>query len=67
MPKASEVISTYVPKADAERIRARASAGDRTVAAEIRRALRAYLNDERRVVEPGAVKESPGRGRRETG
>lgn len=38
-------LSTYLAPADAEALRARAAAGDRSVAAEIRRAIRAYLTD----------------------
>jgi hypothetical protein len=44
-----QVITTYVPHPVADAIRARAEAGDRTIAAEVRRAVRVYLlEDERR-------------------
>lgn len=61
---ASVVLSTWVPRADADDLRSRAAAGDRTVAAEIRRALRVYLNDERRATTPAVVQEPGGRSRR---
>lgn len=61
-------LATYLSPADAATLRARAEAADRSIAAEIRRALRGYLqNDERRVYEPGAVKESPRQGRHASG
>jgi plasmid stability protein len=44
---ARQVISTWVSSEDADVIRARAAAADRTVAAEVRRALREYLQNER--------------------
>lgn len=40
------VISTVLPPTEAEVVRARAEEADRTVAAELRRALRAYLASE---------------------
>ena len=55
------VLSTYLSSPDATALRARAAAADRSVAAELRRALRVYLqNDERRALEPGAVEASRG-------
>lgn len=36
-------LSTYLPPPEAEQLRARAAAADRTPAAEIRRALRAWM------------------------
>ena len=41
-------ISTYLPPSTAALLSKRASAGEQNVAAEIRLALRAHLNDERR-------------------
>jgi hypothetical protein len=40
MPKAGVVLSVYVSPADAALLRARASHGDRTISAEVRRILR---------------------------
>lgn len=59
------VLSTYLAPPDAAAVRARARAADRTVAAEIRRAVRAYLSteDERRPGKSGAVTDSAGQGR----
>lgn len=43
-----QVLSTVLDPAEASQVRTRAAAGDRSVAAEIRRALRGYFqNDER--------------------
>lgn len=39
-----EVVSTWLPHADAAALRARAAAADRSIAAELRRALRPYLS-----------------------
>jgi plasmid stability protein len=36
-------LSTYVARAEADTLRERAAHGDRSVAAEIRRAIRSYL------------------------
>lgn len=47
MPREAVVLATYLPPAEADAIRQRAAAGDRSVAAELRRAVRGYLNDER--------------------
>lgn len=38
------VLSTYLDRADADAIRARADEADRSVAAELRRSVRAYLS-----------------------
>jgi hypothetical protein len=38
------VVSTYLPVRDAERLRSRAAAADRSVAAEVRRVVQAYLS-----------------------
>ncbi len=52
----SVTLSTYLEPEEAELVRARARAGDRSVAAELRRLLRPYLqNDARPADEPGAV------------
>lgn len=52
-------LATYLSPADAQMLRARAAAADRSVAAELRRLIRAGLkNDERRPARAGAVKES---------
>jgi plasmid stability protein len=57
-------LATWLPPREAENLRARAAAADRSIAAEIRRALRLQLqNDERRAEGPDVVQESPGRGR----
>ena len=39
------VVASYLPAADAAILRERAEAGDRTVSAEIRRAVRLYLRE----------------------
>jgi plasmid stability protein len=66
--EAGVTISTYLPPADAAILRDRAAAADRSIAAEIRRALRGYLkDDERRVHQPGAVEDRPDGGERESG
>lgn len=45
-PRTGEVVTTWLPPEQAALIRERAAAADRSVAAEIRRALRGYLNDD---------------------
>jgi plasmid stability protein len=46
MPRDGVVLSTYLPRADAAVLRARAAAADRSTAAEIRRIIRVSLNGE---------------------
>jgi hypothetical protein len=60
------MISTYLEPAEAARLRESAAAGDRSVAAEIRRALRAYyfLKDETPAPTPGLRETSTARLRR---
>ena len=53
-----EVVSTYLSARDAKLLRERASAADRSLAAEIRRMLRPALNDARPDGDPGAVTDS---------
>lgn len=52
------VISTWLPLDDATEIRARAAAADRSIAAEVRRALRSYLNDNGASAKGAAAEES---------
>lgn len=69
MPRTAEagvVLSTYLSAPDAAILRARAQAAERTVAAELRLALRDYLNDNDPATTPGRVKESAGQGRHGT-
>ena len=54
-------VSTYLPPSTAALLSKRASAGERSVAAEIRLALRAHLNDERRPSE-ASVSQASGLG-----
>ena len=55
-----EIVSTYLSPADASTLRARAAAADRSIAAEIRRALRPYLNDQSPADEPGSGEDTSG-------
>jgi plasmid stability protein len=54
------VIQTWAPLALANELRSRALRAERSLSAEIRFALREYLNDERPPGEAGAVQESGG-------
>jgi len=60
-----EVVSVYMKPVDAALLRARAESQDRSVSAEVRRALRPYLDDTRPAGEPGAGHKSASRGRHE--
>lgn len=63
-PLNSVTLATRLPAEVAASVRANAAAADRTVSAELRRAVRYYLkNDERRALEPGAVQETRRRAR----
>lgn len=63
-PTRSVTLSTYVEPDEAEVVRARARAGDRSVAAEIRRLLRPYLqNDNDRATNAAEVTTTGGRAR----
>ena len=68
VPGAGVTISTYLRPAEAAILRDRAAAADRSVAAEIRRALREYLEDDkRRASNPAPSENRPGGGRHDTG
>jgi hypothetical protein len=56
------VVGIWLPKDEAERLRARAVADDRSVSGYLRHLLRSHLNDDRQPGEAGGVKTSPEQG-----
>lgn len=70
MPRTAErreTISTYLAPAEAARLREHAAAADRSISAEIRRALRSYLNAARPAGDRARVTTSAEQGRRAAG
>ena len=58
-----EIVSTWLPAHEAAIVRERAAAGDRSIAAELRRALRPYLTNETPAGQDEGLEKPAGQGR----